>query len=72
MSTAELHSSFPQADRKYMPLPAAAAYAGVSEKTIRRWTKARRLTAYRPCGRIVILQAELAEVIAASADEVAK
>lgn len=54
-------------DKRFLAVPDAAAYAGVSDESIRRLLAAGKLTAFRPVpGRVVVDRRELDAVILAS------
>lgn len=54
---------------RWLTIPDAAAYAGLSRSIIQRWVVAGRLTAYRPAGlrRRLVRRSELDALIRAGA-----
>ena len=55
---------------RFLPIPAAAAYAGISNESIRRMLASRRLTTFRPVrGRIVVDRHELEAVVLESGSD---
>ena len=56
--------------KRWFSLAEAAAYCGLSDETLRRMTKAGKLTAHRPTGarRVLLDRQELDELIQASAE----
>ncbi|MBC7854565.1 MAG: helix-turn-helix domain-containing protein [Pirellulaceae bacterium] len=66
MPTAELHAeTIPVSQRRYLNIPTAATYVGLSVKSVRRLIDAGKLGGHRPVrGRILIDRIELEQLVA--------